>query len=90
SRLAEKAERHLLGGLHYVLALPRSLYRVRVATMWPLMFAARTLSVSRSNPRVLFGEAKMSRRDVMRIVRHTIAMGWSNRWVRRYFRRLLR
>lgn len=89
-RLAEKAERHLRGGLRYVLALPRSLYRVRVASMWPLMFAAKTLAVSRRNPDVLFGEAKMSRRDVMRIVRHTIAMGWSNRWVRRYFRLLLR
>lgn len=89
-RLAQKAERHLRGGLRYVLTLPRSLYRVRVATMWPLMFAARTLSVSRNNPEVLYGEAKMSRRDVMRIIRHTVAMGWSNRWVRRYFRLLLR
>lgn len=89
-RLADKAERHLREGLRYVLTLPRSLYRVRVATMWPLMFAARTLSVSRNNSDVLFGEAKMSRRDVMRIVRHTIAMGWSDRWVRRYFRLLLR
>lgn len=90
ARLAEKAERHLREGLRYVLTLPRSLYRVRVATMWPLMFAAKTLSVSRSNPDVLFGEAKMTRREVMRIVRHTIAMGWSNRWVRYYFHALLR
>lgn len=89
-RLANKAERHLQDGLRYVEQLPRSLYRVRVATMWPLMFAAKTLSVTGNNPNVLFGEAKMSRRDVMRIVRHTIAMGWSNRWVRRYFHALLR
>lgn len=58
--------------------------------MWPLMFAARTLSVSRGNPEVLCGEAKIGRRAVMRIVRHTIAMGWSDRWVRRYYHRLLR
>lgn len=89
-RLVEKAERHLRGGLRYVLALPRSLYRVRVAAMWPLMFAARTLAVARANPAVLRDEAKMSRRDLMRILRHTVVLGWSNRWVNRYFEALLR
>ena len=90
NRLVEKAECHLRAGLRYVMGLPRSLYRVRVAAMWPLMFAARTLAVSRANPQVLYGESKMGRRDVMSIVRHTTAMGWSNAWVRRYFEELLR
>ncbi|MFW6329212.1 MAG: squalene/phytoene synthase family protein [Alkalispirochaetaceae bacterium] len=89
-RLVSKAERHLREGLCYVLALPRSLYRVRVAAMWPLMFAARTLSIARANPAVLRDEAKMGRRDVMRILRHTVVLGWSDRWVEHYFDQLLR
>jgi phytoene/squalene synthetase len=88
-RLAGKAERHLLAGLSFVMHLPRSMHRVRLATMWPLLFAAKTLSVVRNNPEVLHGEAKITRRDVKAIVRHTTAMGWSNTWLRRYYRSLL-
>lgn len=89
-RLAEKAEDHLRSGLGYVLQIPRSLHRVRLATMWPLLFAARTLAVSRDNRDVLFSEAKISREDVRSIVRRSSAMGWSNRWIARYHERLLR
>jgi phytoene/squalene synthetase len=89
-RLAGKAERHLRHGLRYVMHVPRSLYRIRLATMWPLLFAARTLAVSRENRNVLISEAKMSRTEVERIVRRTMLFGWSNRWVARYHERLLR
>jgi farnesyl-diphosphate farnesyltransferase len=89
-RLAEKAERHLRHGLGYVMEIPRSLHRVRLATMWPLLFAARTLAVSRENREVILSEAKMSRADVERIVRRTMLFGWSNRWVARYHEQLLR
>ncbi len=88
-RLVEKADSHLRFGLSYVFGMPRSLYRVRLATMWPLLFAAKTLSVSRGNPNVVFSEAKITRRDVARIVRHTMVMGWSNRWLGWYYQRLL-
>jgi phytoene/squalene synthetase len=89
-RLAEKAEGHLRSGLGYVLQIPRSLHRVRLATMWPLLFAARTLAVSRDNRTVLSSEAKMTRTDVKTIVRRTSVMGWSDRWVAHYHERLLR
>lgn len=88
-RLSVKAERHLLAGLSFVMKLPRSMHRVRLATMWPLLFAARTLAISRENPAVLLGEAKISRREVKAIIRHTSAMGWSNAWLARYYRSLL-
>jgi len=87
--LADKAERHLVEGLAFVMKLPRSMHRVRLATMWPLLFAAKTVSVSRNNPDVLRGEAKISRRDVKAIIRHSTVMGWSNSWLQRYYRRLL-
>jgi phytoene/squalene synthetase len=89
-RLADKAERHLRSGLGYVLEVPRSLYRVRLATMWPLFFAARTVAVSRDNPDVVLSEAKMTRDDVKEIVRKTTLMGWSNRWLAGFHERLLR
>jgi farnesyl-diphosphate farnesyltransferase len=89
-RLIEKAEAHLRDGLEYVLQIPRHLHRVRLATMWPLLFAARTLALSRDNRDVLLSEAKMSREDVERIVRRTMMHGWSNRWLARYHEQLLR
>jgi farnesyl-diphosphate farnesyltransferase len=89
-RLVEKAEAHLRDGLEYVLQIPRHLHRVRLATMWPLLFAARTLALSRDNRDVLLSEAKMSREDVERIVRRTMMHGWSNRWLARYHEQLLR
>jgi phytoene/squalene synthetase len=88
-RLVQKAERHLIAGLAFVMKLPRSMHRVRLATMWPLLFAARTLAISRDNPQVLLGEAKISRRDVKAIIRHTTALGWSNAWLTRYYRSLI-
>ncbi|NBB91030.1 MAG: squalene/phytoene synthase family protein [Spirochaetes bacterium] len=89
-RLAEKAEYHLRDGLEYVLQIPRHLHRVRLATMWPLLFAARTLALCRDNRDALLSEAKMSREDVERIVRRTMLHGWSNRWLVRYHEQLLR
>jgi farnesyl-diphosphate farnesyltransferase len=89
-RLADKAERHLRSGLGYVLEIPRTFHRLRLATMWPLLFAARTLAVSRENPEVILSEAKMSREDVETIVRKTTLMGWSNRWLTDFHEQLLR
>ncbi|MFP4483395.1 MAG: squalene/phytoene synthase family protein [Spirochaetota bacterium] len=88
-RLIAKAERHLLAGLSFVMKMPRSMHRVRLATMWPLLFAARTLAISRNNPQVLLGEAKISRREVKAIIRHTTALGWSNTWLHHYYRSIL-
>ena len=87
--LNEKAERHLQAGLEYVRLLPRHLHRLRLACMWPLLFATRTLAVSRDNPQVLTGEVKIPRATVRRIVAHSKLLGWSNIWVTAYARRLL-
>jgi len=89
SRLIDMAESHLYDGLLFVLRMPRLLYRVRLATSWPLLFAARTLAISRRNPKVLTGEAKITRKEVKRIIRHTAIMGWSNRWMKKYYEELL-
>lgn len=87
-RLAQKAERHLWHGVEYVLTLPRRLHRYRLMCIWPLLFAARTLAVSRGNPRVLRDEAKITRKDVRAIMRATALFGWSNRWLEWYYDRL--
>lgn len=86
--LADKAEGHLRCGLSYVKRIPRRYHRIRLACMWPLLFAVRTLAVSRGNREVLAAEAKISREDVKRIVQDTQAMGWSNRWLDEYYERL--
>jgi hypothetical protein len=56
--------------------------------VWPLFFAVRTLAISRDNVNVLLSEAKMSREDVKNIIRDTKLMGWSNRWLNRYYTHL--
>lgn len=86
--LALKAERHLNAGMAFVLALPRRQHRIRLACIWPLFFAAKTLAMSRNNAEVLLSEAKIGRDQVSLIVRNTTAFGWSNHWLRWYYRYL--
>jgi farnesyl-diphosphate farnesyltransferase len=88
--LADKADRHLENGMHYITAFPRRYHRIRLACAWPLLFAARTLAISRNNPAVLISEAKMTRAEVHAIVRQTTLFGWSNHWMMYYYGRLTR
>jgi len=87
--LADKAEQHLAHGLAYIAAFPARLHRVRLACMWPLFFAAKTLAISHNNLQVIHGEVKITRQDVRDIVRRSILLGWSNRWMIGYYQRLL-
>ncbi len=88
--LADKAEAHLRHGIAYVTAFPRRQHRIRLACMWPLFFAVRTLAVSRDNRDVLSGEAKIGRDQVRSIIRRTMLFGWSNHWLDAYYRQLAR
>lgn len=87
-RLADKAEGHLRGGLEYIKMIPRKHHRIRLFCMWPLLFAVRTLAVSRGNREVLESEVKISRGEVMRIVMQSQLWGWSNGWLDRYYDQL--
>lgn len=87
-RLAQKAERHLWGGMSYVMTLPRRFHRIRLACMWPVYFAVGTLAVSRNNADVILNEAKLSRDKVFQILTHTRLFGWSNHWLHFYYREL--
>lgn len=87
-KLATKAEAHLQHGVDYIMAFPRRQHRIRLACMWPLLFAAKTLAVSRHNQQVLQKEAKISRAQVRSIMQLTTAFGWSNTWLRWYYRHL--
>ena len=86
--VADKAERHLKAALAYVQALPPWLHTLRLACIWPLLFAVRTLALSRQNVNVLVGEVKMTRDEVKAIVRDTTLFGWSNAWLESYYRHL--
>ena len=76
--LADKADRHLSNGLAYISAFPSRYHGLRLALMWPFFFAVKTLALSRSNPNVILGEAKISRSDVQHIIVQTKLFGWSN------------
>ncbi len=86
--LVAKAQRHLWHGMSYITAFPRRHHRLRLACMWPLLFAVKTLAISKDNRNVILHEAKMGRDQVKRIVTHTRLFGWSNRWLRAYYRGL--
>jgi farnesyl-diphosphate farnesyltransferase len=88
SMLADKAERHLDSGLAFITSFPRREHDIRLALMWPFLFAARTLAISRQNPNVLRSEAKMTRAEIGQIVARTRLFGRSNRWLAGYYRRL--
>ncbi len=87
-RLADKAEGHLKNGLAYVQELPQLHHRLRLACMWPLFFAVKTLAVSRSNANVILDEAKITRGEVKEIVIKTRLLGWSNWWLQQYYDQL--
>jgi farnesyl-diphosphate farnesyltransferase len=86
--LADKAERHLHGALTCVKSLPQWQHRIRLACIFPLMFAIRTLAISRRNARVFENEAKITREEVRQIVKDATLWGWSNSWLDSYYRKL--
>ncbi|MBN2145878.1 MAG: squalene/phytoene synthase family protein, partial [Anaerolineales bacterium] len=87
-KLANKAERHLTKAMKYIKALPPWQYSIRLFCVYPLMFAVRTLAVSRHNVQVLLSGVKISREEVTRIVRDTTLWSWSNLWLDHYYHRL--
>ncbi|MDP1716408.1 MAG: squalene/phytoene synthase family protein [Anaerolineales bacterium] len=87
-RMTEKAERHLKQALTYVKALPWWQHGIRLGCIFPLMFAIRTLAVSRNNAEVFANEAKITRDEVKQIVLDSTLWGWSNRWLDSYYKKL--
>jgi farnesyl-diphosphate farnesyltransferase len=86
--LADKAERHLHAALACVKTLPPWQHRIRLACIFPLMFAIRTLAISRRNDQVFENEAKISRDEVKQIVTDSMLWGWSNLWLDSYSQKL--
>lgn len=88
--LADKAERHLWHGMTYITTFPRRQHRIRLACMWPLFFAVKTLAISRNNANVLLTEAKIGRDQVEKIMSYTKFFGWSNHSLKLYSKYLAR
>ncbi len=86
--MTDKAERHLRQALQYVKSLPWWQHGIRLGCIFPLMFAIRTLAVSRHNVQVFESEAKMTRAEVKKIVFDSTLWGWSNFWLERYYQEL--
>ncbi len=86
--MTDKAERHLRQALQYVKALPWWQHGIRLGCIFPLMFAIRTLAISRRNAQVFESEAKMTREEVKRIVMQATLWGWSNSWLDSYCQKL--
>jgi len=83
--LVDKAKRHLNNGLTFITLLPRKERRIRLFCIWPLLFAVKTLALSRNNPEVLTSETKITRHQVKNIVLVSSALFWSNSCLSRYY-----
>jgi farnesyl-diphosphate farnesyltransferase len=86
--MTDKAERHLRQAMQYVKSLPWWQHGIRLGCIFPLMFAIRTLAVSRHNAQVFENEAKITRDEVKKIVLDSTLWGWSNLWLERYYQEL--
>jgi farnesyl-diphosphate farnesyltransferase len=86
--MTDKAERHLKQALQYVKSLPWWQHGIRLGCIFPLMFAIRTLAISRRNAMVFESEAKITRADVKQIVMQATLWGWSNSWLDSYCKKL--
>ena len=86
--MTDKAERHLRQALQYIKSLPWWQHGIRLGCIFPLMFAIRTLAVSRHNAQVFESETKITRSEVKKIVLDSTLWGWSNLWLERYYQEL--
>ena len=77
-----------LNQVSYITNIPQVHHGIRLACMWPLFFAKKTITLSHDNMNVLLDGAKITRTDVTTIVRKTTLMGWSNQWLRNYYHRM--
>ena len=78
---------HLEGGWQYILAIPRREVRLRLACLWPHLFAVRNLqriyhSNDLLNPRAV---VKISHREVYSTMALTTLLVFSNRLLNRYY-----
>ena len=87
--LAEKSERHLGYAMTYIKEIPAYHHKMRLAIIWPILFAARTVSICRNNLSVLTGEAKITRDEIKKIIRNTSLFGWSNGYLDNYYKYLI-
>ncbi|MCZ6792417.1 MAG: phytoene/squalene synthase family protein [Planctomycetota bacterium] len=83
---------HYRAGWEYTLAIPRRLFTLRLACVWPLWIGLRTLALlARSRDPCAPGVVlKISRPDVRRVQLSSLLKGASNRQLDRVYRRLER
>ncbi len=70
----DRAEAHLAAGWRYTNTLPFGQFRVRLACAWPILIGVRTLEKLRAaNVMELQQRVKVSRREIRRIIFHSLA-----------------
>ena len=88
--MTQKADRHLTAARRYIARVERRHHGIRLFCLLPLMFAVRTMGLSRGNPAVFTEEVKIERDEVRRIARDAALWGRSNTWIDWYSRKLAR
>jgi farnesyl-diphosphate farnesyltransferase len=89
--LVTKALDHYREGLDYVLALPRSMVRLRLASLWPILIGLETLLILVKNDHWLEPSkaSKIRRSDVHKLVAFSLPVVASNSIIRSWVERLI-
>ncbi|MFI5305176.1 MAG: squalene/phytoene synthase family protein [Nitrospiria bacterium] len=76
----------LEGGLEYIISLPRTAWKIRLASFWPLLFALKTVSrMVKIHPLESSQKIKISRSEIYFTMAVSILIVFSNVGIRLYF-----
>ncbi|MBI1821774.1 MAG: squalene/phytoene synthase family protein [Nitrospirae bacterium] len=87
-KIIQKTIGYLDNGLEYVMRVPRRAWRIRLGSLWPLLFAIKTLKRLVNSPRNPLEKIKISRGEIYLTMLFSAVILFSNSGIRRYFKTL--
>ncbi len=87
-KIIQKTIGYLENGLDYVIHVPRRAWRIRLASLWPLLFAIKTLKRLVNSPRNPLDKIKIRRGEIYLTMLFSALILFSNAGIRRYFENL--
>jgi len=85
----DRAVEHLVAGWEYTMQIPASLWRLRLACIWPIWIGLKTIAQLRTgNPLDPAHRIKVSRGEVYRLMAHSFLIVRSDAALNRAFRKL--
>ncbi|MHB8483345.1 MAG: phytoene/squalene synthase family protein [Nitrospiria bacterium] len=87
-KIIQKTIGYLENGLDYVIRVPRRAWRIRLGSLWPLLFAVKTIKRIVNSEKNHEEKIKISRREIYLTMLFSILVLFSNFGIRNYFNAL--